>query len=482
MTARSRNIRGWMSALVLAAAMAGGSLAWGQAGDDQGDGNRRARAQQAQSLDQLLQQVRQGWTAENAEAEKRLAEFEADKGQQAALLAKAKAELEQARQRSASLEGRFNQSEQKITELEETLRLRLGTMGELFGVIRQVAGSVRGTVDTSLVSAQFPGRGETLDGLATSKALPSVEQLQHLWWVMQHEMVESGKVVTFPATVVDSDGNQEEDQVTRVGVFNVVADGKYLSWLPEVGKLVELKRQPAERLLEQVAELENAETGYTRFGIDPSRGTILSLLVETPSFQERLKFGGVIGYLTLSLGAIAFAFGLLRLLFLFWVRFKVRKQENSATVNKNNPLGRILSVYQDHPEADTETVEHRLDEAVTRESSRLERYLWAIKIVSVVAPLLGLLGTVTGMIRTFQSITLFGTGDPKLMAGGISEALVTTMIGLIVAIPLVLLHSWLKSVATRIMDIIDERSAGLVARRISERNVNEERSVAPVTA
>jgi biopolymer transport protein ExbB len=155
--------------------------------------------------------------------------------------------------------------------------------------------------------------------------------------------------------------------------------------------------------------------------------------------------------------------GLLRLISLVITNAKVKRQTASSQPSSKNPLGRIMSVYAAHSNVDPETVEKKIDEAIIRETSRLESLLWLVKVVSVAAPLLGLLGTVTGMIQTFQAITLFGTGDPKLMAGGISEALVTTMIGLFVAIPLVMLYAALTSTVRRITDVLDEQSVGMVA-------------------
>jgi biopolymer transport protein ExbB len=191
---------------------------------------------------------------------------------------------------------------------------------------------------------------------------------------------------------------------------------------------------------------------------------ILGLLVQTPTFEERLEFGGWIGYTTLVLGGITFVLGLLRLIYLMIIGTQVTNQRrNVARVSTGNPLGRVLAVFSKYRNLGVEDLERKLDEAVLRESGRIERFTWAIKVVSVVAPLLGLLGTVTGMIATFQSIQLFGTGDPKMMAGGISEALVTTMIGLIVAVPLVLLHSTVRSTGKKIIEILYEQSAGMVA-------------------
>jgi biopolymer transport protein ExbB len=125
----------------------------------------------------------------------------------------------------------------------------------------------------------------------------------------------------------------------------------------------------------------------------------------------------------------------------------------------------VVAVYEENRSTDIETLELKLDEAILRESAKLDRFLWAVKVVSVVAPLMGLLGTVTGMIRVFTTITLVGTGDPKMMASGISEALVTTMLGLLVAIPLVLIHAFVSSGAKEIVGVLEEQSAGMVARQ-----------------
>jgi biopolymer transport protein ExbB len=420
------------------------------------------------SLDDLLQRVRSGWRVENKESRRREAVFSAAKDRQRALLAQARARLEAERKEGERLEQEFDGNKARIGQLEQTLRSRLGTMGELFGVIRQVAGDTRAKVDGSLVSAQYPGRGDSLEKLARSRSLPTIKGLERLWYILQHEMTESGKVVRFSTKVVTAAGEESRRDVIRVGVFNAIADGTYLNWMPEVGKLVELKRQPRARYLATAGALSATRKGFARVAIDPSRGSVLSLLVQTPSFWERIQLGGLIGYIVIGIGIVTFLLALVRMLYLAFVSWRVRRQRGRAIARPDNPLGRILKVYEESPDAETGTIELKLDEAITRESTRLERFLWAIKIGAVVAPLLGLLGTVTGMIRTFQAITLFGTGDPKLMAGGISEALVTTMLGLCVAIPLVMLHSWLRAMSRRVVDVLEEQSAGIVARRAEQ--------------
>ncbi len=425
------------------------------------------------SLQDLLKMVKAGWQEENVAIKKRESEFLAAKGKRKDLLKKAKLKLASLQKQAAAMERRFEENEATMARLEDTLQARLGTMGELFGVVRQAAGEAKAHLDASMTSSEFPGRGKKLQPLTQSKALPSLDQLETLWYLYQQEMVESGRIVKFRGKLINKDGEEEEADIIRVGVFTALAKGKYLNWQEQTGKLIELARQPARRYLQTVDELENAKKGYARLAVDPTKGQLLSQLVQTPSFMERIHFGGVIGYIIIAIGLLTLALGLLRLVVLTVVGLLVAKQKRSKTPGKHNPLGRVLAVYTESKDSDPEILERKLDEAIMRESSRLERFLWAVKIVSVVSPLLGLLGTVTGMIQTFQSITLYGTGDPKMMAGGISEALVTTMLGLMVAIPLVLLHSWMKSITKRITDILEVQSAGIVAKIAEEAKVSE---------
>ncbi|NQZ96491.1 MAG: MotA/TolQ/ExbB proton channel family protein [Myxococcales bacterium] len=423
---------------------------------------------ESSTLQQLLEQVKQGWTVESAENRRRETEFRRKRNEQARLLAEAKAELVREEERSVRLEDLFEANEIRIAQLEETLKERMGNLGELFGVVRQVAGDTRGNIDGSLVSSQIPDRGEFLLELGKSKALPSIDALEKLWFALQLEMTEQGRIVKFPATVVTTEGAETAMDVVRVGAFNAVAGGKYLYWDNEVQKLKELGRQPEARFLGTVEPFESSTSGTTALAIDPSRGAILSLLVQTPSLRERIDQGGPIGYTIITLGVLAGLLGLVRFTYVVLVSRRVSSQRKNDALDEKNPLGRVLTVYEQNQQTDTETLELKLDEAILRESSDLDRYLWAIKVVSVVAPLMGLLGTVTGMIATFQAITLFGTGDPKLMAGGISEALVTTMLGLLVAIPLTLLHAGVASFSKGVLDILEEQSAGLVATRAEE--------------
>ncbi len=242
----------------------------------------------------------------------------------------------------------------------------------------------------------------------------------------------------------------------------IVADGKYLKY--ENNRLSELARQPeAGRFTGSTSDLLNATDGLVRFGIDPTAGGVLSTYVSRPNLLERVQQGGLVGYLIIALGIVGLLISLERMVVLGVASRKVTAQLASDTPSPDNALGRVLSVYEDNKQADTETLELKLSEAIFKETPALNRALLFIKIISVVAPLMGLLGTVTGMIQTFQAITLYGTGDPKLMAGGISQALVTTVLGLTVAIPTVLLHTLVSGRSKRIVQILQEQSAGIIA-------------------
>lgn len=421
----------------------------------------------AGNLDQLLEEVRKVNESETAENRQRLAEFQRQRGQQERLLAEARATLAAEEKVSEELKAAYDVNEKLIPELTEKLKNREGTLGEVFGVVRQVAGDTRGEFQNSLISAQFPGREDFLTKVTESRTNPKMDHLEKLWFMLQQQMTEQGKVVRFPAKVVSVEGGEEERVVTRVGPFNAVAAGQYLQYIPETGKLGVLARQPESRHLETAAAIEES-SGVTVFAVDPALGSILNKLIERPSFEERVDQGGPIGYVTIVLGVLGGLLGLYRLLYLSVIGAKIRAQLGRSKADSGNPLGRVLSVYEDHRGDNTETLELKLNEAILREISPLERGESMIKVLSVVAPLLGLLGTVTGMIQTFQAITLFGTGDPKMMAGGISEALVTTVIGLIVAIPLTLLHSVVSSHSGSLVQILEEQSAGLIAEHAEE--------------
>ncbi len=413
---------------------------------------------------QLLRDVQRYGQQVRAENQQRLNEFMRERNRQQALLNNARAELAREEARSNRLKNQFDTNERELEQLSETLRIRVGDMGELFGVVRQVAGDSKGIVDNSLISAQFPDRGDVASRLAQIRGLPSISDLNDLRLLLLQEMVESGRISRFRTDVAGADGQPINTFVVRVGSFNAIVDDEFLRYNEKTRSLSILPRQPEGRYRNMAEDLFDAGPGeIVGMAVDPSRGALLSAIIDAPTAWERIQQGRQVGYIIIFLGILGILISVERMMTLAGSGRKIRSQLRSGTPDPDNALGRILSVYHDNKDIDTETLELKLDEAILKETPALEKRQGFIKILAAVAPLLGLLGTVTGMIETFQQITLFGTGDPKLMAGGISQALVTTMLGLFVAIPLVLLHSFVASKSKILIEILEEQSAGLIA-------------------
>jgi len=419
----------------------------------------------AETLDELLKDVQNRAKQEGELWNKREAEFRQAKNKQARLLSDAQNELAELEAEGKRLSGVFDTNEKKLAVLEEELNIAVGTLGEVFGVVRQVSGDFRGVVESSVISTEFPGREKFIDGLTDKKAIPSTAELEKLWFELQREMTESGKVVSYNAPVIGADGKTKEVEVLRIGSFNIAHDGDFLNYTPETGKLSYLSRQPS--TTGSLSKLQNAEAGLIApVAVDPTRGALLNMLIEAPTLWERFTYGGIVGYCIVVVLLFGLAMAIERFIFLTKEESKIKKQMQSKTPSEDNALGRIWKSFGDFKGMDKERVELKLDEELIKNSSPFEKRLGLIKLFAAIAPLMGLLGTVTGMIMTFQSITLFGTGNPAIMAGGISQALVTTVLGLVCAIPLLLIHNFLNDKAQNILTILEEQSIGLLSENL----------------
>ncbi|MEE2690978.1 MAG: MotA/TolQ/ExbB proton channel family protein [Pseudomonadota bacterium] len=417
------------------------------------------------TLDQVLQAVRRERSSSSQENREREQRFLAERNNQAALLNQVKAQVAAEEAKSTRLEGQLDENQKIIDQLSAELADKQGEFGDLFGAARSAAADLNAQVSGSIISAEFPGRGEALTEIAQSDTLPSDEQLELLWYVLMQQMTEQAKVAKFQAPVIQANGESSEAAITRVGPFVAISRGNYLTYDSGAQKLKFLPRQPSGPAKSAASRVENASGDkFVTAVIDPSLGQLLSVIVETPNFKERVDQGGEIGYATIILSLIAFALGVLRFVQLSSTAGAVRAQMRRGKPSKSNPLGRVLLAYEENKNADVETVQLKLDDAILHEIPKLESGLNFVKLIAAVAPLMGLLGTVSGMINTFQAITLYGTGDPQIMASGISEALVTTVIGLVSAIPLLLLHAFASGASKRVIQILEEQSAGIIAR------------------
>ena len=423
---------------------------------------------EAKSLAELLQLVKEGKVVNARLNERREQEFLADKSQPQGEVRKAQREQANEEARSERLEAQFEKNEQDIAAKQEILAKRLGSLRELFGVLQQVAGDTQGVFEGSIISAEFPGRGQWLgefaQSMGKSSKLATIEEIERLWFELQREMTESAKVSRFSAEMIKLDGEKVTQEVIRVGSYNLVSGEGYVTYDIENQLIKELPKQPESRFVDSTQTLLAASSGFVPFGLDPTRGQLLALQIQVPTLEERIHQGGIPGYVIISLGIIALIIAVAKFVSLTLLGMKVNTQaKNAGSPSTTNPLGRIVSVYQENSDVDSETLQLKIDEAILKEQPAINRFVGFIKIISMVAPLLGLLGTVIGMIVTFQAITLFGTGDPKTMAGGISQALITTVLGLTVAIPTVLLHYFVHSRAQSIMQVLNEQSGGLIA-------------------
>lgn len=420
-------------------------------------------AETPKTLDQLLKMVREESTLQKRANIEREEIFKQAKDEQEQLLKEALVIFEKEEKRGTNLRRTYNLYENQITRQTELLESRAGSLRELHGVVRQIAGDVGTVIDTSFVSAQKTDRADIINVLASSKKLPEIKELEQLWLLVLDEMVESGKVVRFNTSFINSNGEEVNQPVTRIGTFNAISNGRFLRYLPDSEKLVEPARQPSNRFQSMAIELEQSQTGVMPFPLDPTRGAMLALLVQTPDLKTRIKQGGIVGMIIIFLALVGVIIALERFYILSVIDRKVIAQMKNKKPGEN-PLGRIMKIYLDSPDINSETLGLKLDEAILKEIPQLRRGLGILALLAAIAPLLGLLGTVTGIIETFQSITLFGTGDPRVMSGGISQALVTTVMGLVAAIPLLLLHSFLSTKSNRLIHILDENSAAFVAQ------------------
>lgn len=427
--------------------------------------------QVAKSLDELLELIEAARLNESKAQRQRERQFLASKDQQAAMLEQAEKEKQRTEARAVELEKTFAENERQLELMRAQMQERLGALKELFGHISVAAGDTAERLEHSLIAAQYPERAGPMKALvakmSSESRLPSVEEIESLAYEMSRELIDAGRISRFSRPVITLEGEQQTRELVRVGLFNLVSDGRYLYFDADSGLVAELPRQPR-GLAGSARALQAAQEGLVPLVIDPSGpmgGDLLRAQADRPGLVEKWHQGGLIGYVISGLGVVALVLALWRAAVLRSMFARVGRQLYSETVDCHNPLGRVLSVAEGHAGLDAESMELVLHEAILKERPVIEYALNLLKIIAMIAPLLGLLGTVVGMILVFQQITIFGAGDPKQMAGGISQALVTTVLGLLVAIPVLLLHTWVSASARKVMQVLEEQSAGLVALR-----------------
>ncbi len=435
-----------------------------------------ANAQNATSLSDLLDLVETDRVAESAEYRQRQQEFEQNANRQEQILQTTNERINEQEQEQSNLSDQFEANEIIIRDKRDILRDRRGDLNELFGTLQGVAGDFLSNFENSLISAQYPGRSEYIEGFI-EKAGSTIEQLnseeiERFWFYMQQEIVQSALVVKYNDDIALPAGDTVNRSITRIGLYNAISEGDYLSYTGDIGHLQVLPKQPSAGYVRAGRNLEASTSGFTKIGIDPTGGVggqVMANLVNFPSAQEQVMNNAhTIGFIIIGVGVVGILMGFYRLLVLTLISIRVSSQLKSGKPTKNNPLGRVLLVAESNPSADTETLELKLGEAILQETPTLESMLTLIKMIATIAPLGGLLGTVTGMIQVFQQITVYGAGDPTIMAGGISSALMTTVLGIVVAIPTIFMHTVVKSRADNIIHILEEQATGMIAQKAEQ--------------
>jgi len=416
-------------------------------------------------LDLLVESVKNTASIRAKEDKERLTKFLSDKNRQQYLLNQMKVNLKNEEDRSVRLTNQYEANDSELSELEEQLTLKLGSFGELFGIVRQTAGESKGQFMLSLTNIEFPERVEFLGDLAERKSLdlPTTAELERLWYEILNELNQSGKVKSYNTDILSKSGELVNSDVLRIGVFNSVSNGNYLNLVSEQNLLEFLAKQPDGSIKRSAKRLQNKDVSYREVYIDPTRGSLLSKLIDRAGWLQRINQGGFVGYVILIILALGLTMGVLQFQFLYRESKTIDAELETGNFSNDSILGKLNRVFKSHTGDNPEELEAQLEDILAKASPPLDKNLSVIKLLAAVAPLLGLLGTVIGMIETFQAITLFGTGDPKLMAGGISQALVTTMLGLIAAVPLLFVHNLLDSRSRAISQIYEEQAIGFVA-------------------
>lgn len=436
----------------------------------------------ASTLDDLLKSVESVRADEERMFEQRAAEYNAaPAAEQTRLMNTAQNQRQTLDATSQGLSTQYSENELRINDLNRQLRERAAALGldQVFGLARQAANDSATVLQQSLITTQFvPATGQQyrddfLREFAAARTTPTTAQLERVWLEIQREMTASGQVARFQARVVQPSGEAVDSEVVRIGPFNATSNGQFLTYLPGLRTLSVLPRQLPEEFMAIAERFEQAMSGYAQAVVDSNRGVVLGLYVERPTLGERIELGEEIGYVIIVVGVaglLAFFYQLVNLIF---VRLAVTKQlkdlDNPST---GNPLGRVLLAFKGDTsriEEDADVAELRITEAVLKEVPRLERFQAFLRLAVAAGPLLGLIGTVVGMIITFQSITESGSSDPRLMATGIGQAMIATVLGLGIAIPLLFAGALLNSLSRGIVQILDEQSAGMLAESIEKK-------------
>ena len=420
------------------------------------------------SLESLLTEVKHKNALSKKINQQREAKFLHNVNEAKAQVKEMRERLKEAKNRSKQLKRHFSKNRQIIAKKRRILQQKSANVKTLFSLTKSEAKAFLTLLKTSLTSATIKHRKEFLVTLSAPEYIPTSEDIRKFWQLYLQEIIESGRITTQKSSVVDAQGLERLQDVTRVGLFSAFSPKGYVRFDEALGEYVELQYQPRYTYRNYILEYLESASLVVPMLIDPTRGLVFDRLAQYVTVEKRLEQGGVIGYIIVILGMVTLLFSLYKFITLWRIEVGVKRVLKGEKVKWTNPLSRVIAAYEKGNYSDIHTIEATLDSAILKELPLIESGLSMVKLVAAVAPLLGLLGTLTGMIETFDSITLFGTGEPKLMAGGISQALMTTVLGLVVAIPTLFIYNILYAKSRRIIEILTQQSSALVAQKLEE--------------
>ncbi|WP_338035082.1 MotA/TolQ/ExbB proton channel family protein [Halomonas urmiana] len=402
--------------------------------------------------------------ARQAELERdraRLAELVDDRDALRRAVEAARERRDAAAERRRALEAQRDDQQARHEALAARQQAQGGELSAVKPVLERHVGELRDALGQSwltLDGPELPARGD-------AESLPDLARIESLADALMAFTRETGRIERLTLPVASVDGRVVPREVLRLGDLAMIGDGRWLRRDSPDLPPAALAATP-DAAGETLAAFARGESD--RVTLDPTGGELLKALSQRPDLLARFHQGGAVGYVVVALGGLGLLIALGQYGYLMLVSARLRRQlRDGASLRDDNPLGRVLAKVQTLRQGLVpEALEARLDEALLAELPRLERGQALVKLLAAVAPLLGLLGTVTGMIGTFQSITVFGTGDPQLMAGGISQALVTTVLGLITAVPLMLAHTALASRSRWLSGVIEGRASAELAEHL----------------
>jgi biopolymer transport protein ExbB len=352
---------------------------------------------------------------------------------------------------------------------------------EISGNVRIAAKDIEALLNTSQLTALFQERLDRIAPVLEPGYFPGIDDISGMTEVLLDEMKRSGQVTLQQGPYVGRDGETHEGDILTLGKFTAMyrspEEVGFLTYAPESKKLFALVNQPDRKMTKTIVNYFDGESDLVP--IDIASGESLVGIGDHASIVEEFKQGGNIMWPILVVGLVVVVFTTYKLIYLKrvhgdtdtimgtvndlaakgdWQGVDAIMQKHQ---NHNWPVVNVIRDGVDARREDRETLESVLQESILREMPRLERGVSVMAVLGAIAPLLGLLGTVTGMITTFQVITLYGTGDPKLMSSGISEALVATKWGLCVAVPTMLIHTLLSRRVHGVVSDMEEKAVTL---------------------